>query len=268
MERLPPALAWALSSNTVMLRNSTATSTLQTLTICFFIFIAPCCVRSYFDAVDLLPATVAVQPRQEQVDAQVAEDGGGKADDRKPGGTLADPAAGEAGMQEGGIYEPDDQRPGLFRVPAPVGAPGVVGPGGAGDDTQGQQGEADHDGPVVEVIQYPDGGEHAHDARLARLLPALIVGGLDQVHDGDAAGYGKGGIAEEAGDDVVQEPVALQGRYERLNAGVHAELCPGHAQEGKGHDKGADDPVFVLDVEQGEDQYDRPGEKDDRLVEV
>jgi len=52
---------------------------------------------------------VTMQSGEKQIDAQVAENGGGEADYREPGGTFSDPAFGDTGVQKGGINEPDDQ---------------------------------------------------------------------------------------------------------------------------------------------------------------
>ena len=67
---------------------------------------------------------------------------------------------------------------------------------------------------------------------------------------------------------MVGQPVALQGRHQRVDVSRQVELGPGHGQQGKGHHKGADHPVFVLGVDDAEDQHDAPGKEDHRFVEV
>src|SRR5450759_1976732 len=76
-------------------------------------------------------AAIAVETGEDKVHAEVAEDGGGGTDDGEDGRPLAPPAAGDPCMQISRINEPDDERPGFLRIPAPVCPPRHVGPEGA-----------------------------------------------------------------------------------------------------------------------------------------
>src|SRR4029453_8986657 len=84
-----------------------------------------------------LLAAVAVEADDDGVDRVEVEQQGGQADDRQPGGAAAPPAGGGAGMEVGGEHRPGDERPGLLGIPAPVAAPGGLGPDGPGDDGEG-----------------------------------------------------------------------------------------------------------------------------------
>ncbi len=86
---------------------------------------------------------VAVQPLEEQVDTDVGKEDAQEADNRDPGRRLAAPAAHEAAVQVGGIDDPRDQRPRLFRIPRPVGAPCGVGPHGPCNNPDAQEEEAE-----------------------------------------------------------------------------------------------------------------------------
>ncbi len=209
-----------------------------------------------------LPA-VRVQAGEDQVNAEVTEDRCGKTEDRQPGDTPTNPATGKAGVQEGRVDKPDDQAPGLFRVPAPISTPGIVGPGSAGDDANRQHRKANHDGLVVQIIQNLGAREHTQDAADRRFFGRLLFFvDLDQIHDRNAARQRKGRVADKAGDDMVRQPVALQSGHEGLNGRIKAPLRPDHTAERKGDDKGTDGALLVLEIEDQVNQQNRPGKED------
>ena len=116
---------------------------------------------------------------------------------------------------------------------------------------------------VVDHFEFGQGGKQGAGG-LAR-LPVL-----EQIHDTNAAGHGKGGIADKTGDDVGDEPVALQGRDQRLDflAELGGKRGIGHAHKGKGHGKSAQNPVLVLPLKAEVENGNGPGEKDQGLVHV
>src|SRR5437773_25946 len=73
------------------------------------------------------------------------------------------PARGGPGVQERCVEHPGDEGPGLHRVPAPVPAPGLVGPDGTGDDAERPDREAEHDGPVGQPVELLDARQPADD---------------------------------------------------------------------------------------------------------
>ena len=81
-----------------------------------------------------------MQTGKHQVNTEITEDRSQEAEDRQPGSAPTNPATREACMQKSCVDEPDDQAPGLLRIPTPISPPGIVGPGRTGNDTDGQQG--------------------------------------------------------------------------------------------------------------------------------
>src|SRR6516165_9348037 len=93
---------------------------------------------------------VGVQADDEDLHDQDVEDQAGEAEQLDVVRPPSAPAGGGPGVQERGVEHPGDEGPGFHRVPAPVPAPGLVGPDRAGDDTECPDGKAEHDGPVGE----------------------------------------------------------------------------------------------------------------------
>ena len=75
------------------------------------------------------------------------------------GRTAPLPATAETGVQISRIHQPADQCPGLFRIPAPVAAPGFVGPHSSADDANSEHQEANGDGAVTETVQLLRGAQ-------------------------------------------------------------------------------------------------------------
>ena len=65
----------------------------------------------------------------------------------------APPAHRQALVQQHRVDQPGDEGQNLLGVPTPEAAQGVLGVEGAGDDPRGEQGKADGQAPVIEVIQ-------------------------------------------------------------------------------------------------------------------
>src|SRR5512147_2287258 len=63
------------------------------------------------------------------------------------------PSANIPRMKINGIDKPGDERPRLFGVPTPIGAPGAVRPNRSGDDTAGKEGPSDGDHAVGHIIE-------------------------------------------------------------------------------------------------------------------
>ena len=127
----------------------------------------------------------------------------------------APPAHRQALVQQHRVDQPGDEGQDLLGVPTPEAAQGVLGVEGAGDDAPGEQGEADGQAPVIEVVQLGQGRQAAVEK--AEVL-ALDLAFLDQVEDTPQAGQGQGGIAQSGSGDVHGEPEAL-GAGERRRPG-------------------------------------------------
>src|SRR5512140_2273280 len=67
-------------------------------------------------------------------DAEEGDDHSGDGEDDQPGQLRTAPAAGDPEVQRQPVDEPADERPGLDRIPGPVGAPEILGPDGARGD--------------------------------------------------------------------------------------------------------------------------------------
>jgi hypothetical protein len=57
---------------------------------------------------------VTVQPGKKIIDPEIGEDDGAETEDGEDGGASAPPVPGDPGVEEAGIYEPGDERPGLL----------------------------------------------------------------------------------------------------------------------------------------------------------
>ena len=88
--------------------------------------------------------------------------------------------------------------------------------------------------------------------------------------DPQPEGDREGPVSHEARQDVAGEPVALQGRDERLDARclVRGKRGVGHGQKGNGRDEGPQEPVPDAPLRDEVQKHDRPGKEDHRLVEV
>src|SRR3990172_7544966 len=212
---------------------------------------------------DSRPA-IGVQAGEDQVHPQVAEDRGQEADDRQDRRATAVPSPRDPGVKERRVHEPHDEGPRLLGVPGPVGAPGVVRPGRPRDDPGGQKRESPDDRPVNQLVQDLRRGEQANHT--AGHLPLLLLR-LHEEHDRHPGGYGESRVPHEAGDDVGVEPVRLQGGDQRLDAALVRE-GEQHGAEGDRDHEGPEGPAPVFPLHCQVEEVDRPGEEDERLVEV
>ena len=82
--------------------------------------------------------------------------------------------------------------------------------------------------------------------------------------DPQTEGDREGPVPHEACHDVTGEPVALQGRDERLDARrlIRGKRGVGHGQKGNGSDKGPEDPAAHAPFHDEVQKHDRPGKKD------
>ena len=96
---------------------------------------------------------VRVQAVCEEVHAEVVDQEAGEPDQPERGRLASSPAGGRAGVQVAGVDDPGDEGPGLLGVPAPVAAPGVLGPDRAGDDGEGPQREDERVDPVGQAVE-------------------------------------------------------------------------------------------------------------------
>ncbi len=133
-------------------------------------------------------------------------------------------------MEIGGENEPGNEGPSFFRVPTPVGTPGFVGPNGSGNDADGQEGKAEADDPVAEVVE--GGGE-------GEALGGEEGGGGFEFGEGGggAAAEGGGAVELQGGGGGALEPIAAAavgttGEGDGLASGDNQEgdreHCPHH----------------------------------------
>src|ERR1700722_3074576 len=164
-------------------------------------------------AADLAHAGVGGQAGHPEVDPDDVEQQAAEADQLDEGGAPAAPAASSAGVQVAGVDDPGDERPGLLGVPAPVPAPGVVSPDGAGDDPERPDREGEQDGPVGETVQHGGAGQVHHQALGLRgqacgQAPLAAIG--DQVHDVDHGADQEQADGDDHRGDVDGDPVGVQ----------------------------------------------------------
>src|SRR5215470_11631170 len=81
---------------------------------------------------------IGVQPGKQVSHSKEREHHNGESEDGKVGRSPSAPPPCHPHVKVAGIYQPGDGRPGFFRIPTPVGAPGAVGPVCAGGDHQGE----------------------------------------------------------------------------------------------------------------------------------
>ena len=87
------------------------------------------------------------------IDSKIGDEDTEKTDDRHDCNFFPGPASNHARMQQGSIDEPGDQRPGFFRVPAPVSSPGGVSPDRPCDYAKGQHKEPYGNHLIIEIIK-------------------------------------------------------------------------------------------------------------------
>ena len=139
-----------------------------------------------------------------------------------------------------------------------------MGPDRPCDDAKGQHKESHDNHLIIQVIEDAlSRNESQEDA-----VSLLCVQGFKEVHETDTKGERKGSVAKEAGDDVADEPVALESRDEWLDvtADVGRERCVSHGQKCYGCDKGPKGPVFGPPFYDHVEKHDGPGKKDERFV--
>ena len=94
-----------------------------------------------------------MQPGQKKAHAEIGKQDRAKARHCQPGDGAPLPALDQPGMQEGSIDEPGDEGGRLLGVPAPVMAPGGLGPHRPGENAQGQEDKADDGSPINQAVQ-------------------------------------------------------------------------------------------------------------------
>src|SRR5580704_3514250 len=192
---------------------------------------------------DLAHAGVGVQAGHPEVDADHVEQQAAEADQLDEGGASAAPSAGGAGVEVAGVDDPGDERPGLLGVPAPVPAPGVVGPDGAGDDPERPDREGEQDRPVGQPVQHGGAGQVDHQA----LGPGGQAGGQaplvavrDQVHDVDDGADQEQADGDDHRGDVDGDPVGVQRGDQAAGRGVHEGDVDGQGQDDREQDEQVD----------------------------
>ena len=156
------------------------------------------------------------------------------------------------GMGRQRVGEHRDQRPCLFRVPAPVAAPRLVGPDGAEENARGQQ-------------RQPD--DHRHFVDRAQLPEISAEGGCRE--RGDAAGRADTEKAVAGRDDrhMDHQPVGFEHRNQRRDLRVEPVQVR-HEQRDASHQRGQSRSETRAAGEDQTRQYGRPADIDHRFVSV
>ena len=94
-----------------------------------------------------------MQTNAQQIDADVANSDHHKANYSHQSGSSALPTATETGVQIGGIDQPADQGPGFLGIPAPVAAPGFIGPNRTTHDAHREHQEPNRDRAITEAVE-------------------------------------------------------------------------------------------------------------------
>ena len=190
---------------------------------------------------NLLCISVGVQTTEEKVDAEIGEEDANEPDDGQPGHAVAVPPFNSTGMEESGIDKPGNQRPCLLGIPAPISAPRQICPDGSRDDPQRQPEKSEEYHLIVELVELPEIGKQGEC-----ITGSLLFQIPCDIENADAARNREGRIAEEAGHDMGNEPVALQGREKWLNLRAYTRgkrsIC--HCQEGEESGEHAQGPLL------------------------
>ena len=99
-------------------------------------------------------------------------------------------------MQPSRVVQPHDQRPGLFRVPTPVAAPGLCRPQSAQNGGDGKKGKTHGDGFVHHIVEDFERGQALGNAATAHQNACHDKGGDAEVNHPIAAGLVVGRLAE------------------------------------------------------------------------
>src|SRR6478672_9137589 len=95
---------------------------------------------------------VAVEPFTEQVDTEIANPNHHKTTRGQNRGTTTLPTLGDPRMEISCKYQPGNQGPGFFRVPAPVRTPSFVSPHSPRNNTNGEQREAQTNNSIADIV--------------------------------------------------------------------------------------------------------------------
>src|SRR3990170_2916187 len=147
-------------------------------------------------------------PDRHAADHKETDEHKDEADDRQERHLPAPPPH-RPEMQKHKIGDPGDERPRLFRVPAPVRSPGDLRPDGSGDHPECEQRPAERDRLVSKRVHHLERRQPAKDrAPLLGLELALLY----QVHDGNDKGESKCRVTKDRERRMDPEPTALEYR--------------------------------------------------------
>ena len=141
-------------------------------------------------------------------------------------------------MQEEGIDQPGDQRPGLLGVPTPIVAPGVLCPDGTGQEHRRLEDEADG-----HSLAHPTAQRSL--LRQPRRQPRQPI--AQQDHDRQAKGDQERRVSDHRRGHVNLQPVALQRRHQVLghrHLPVLADEIDGQQQRNRQEEKPRPQPPF------------------------
>ena len=149
-------------------------------------------------------------------------------------------------MQISRVDHPGDERPGLLRVPAPVAAPGRLGPDRTGDDREGVDRESEGGRPVRHPVEYlglrhPRAQRHREAGRRPAGLDGELPPATDQVEQRRDRAHQEDAGPDGDGRDVDGDPVRPEGGHQRRGLGVEHRA----AQEQQHHDRQQDEHAEV-----------------------
>src|SRR5450759_994644 len=200
--------------------------------------------------------SIAVQPSEEQVSI-VGEHRRAEAQDEQARAARTAPAPDHTGVEVSPVDEPGHQRSGLFRIPAPVGAPGDISPESAENDGQRHRREAHHHGLVTDLIKNDCPGQ-----------PADGIAALEQVEDRGAESESERAVRQDRyGNMNGEQRIILEGRNEWLDVRGDRGGVGHHAQR-YGQHKQSETAQPVLDLEVEVQYHGAPAKRQRELVHV
>ena len=161
-------------------------------------------------------------------------------------------------------HEPRDERPRLLRVPLPVHAPRLVGPGRARHDAEGEHRKAEQDELVDRAVEPPDVLSLEAVVAMRAALPheeLQEIGDLHRERDDEH------GVRGERDGDVPEEPGALERGEEGLDLGALAEERVEHRATADERHEETGQPHLPAPLDDEVGDHRRPREPREALVE-
>ncbi|CNM46039.1 Uncharacterised protein [Mycobacterium tuberculosis] len=172
-------------------------------------------------------------------------------------------------MQVRRVHHPRDEGHRLLGVPAPVAAPGFLGPDGTEYHPEAENGEGEDRGPVGDSVQGLGIGEPPHHTR-QRAFTGWLTQPRCAHKEQDAGDTGDQEYPRTEADHrhMNGQPVGLQCRHHR--GGIGVEPASGHGEQDQHRDQQEDPQRPVSRTAQHDRAGDEPGQAGqvDELVHV